>query len=47
MKEYDNCVNCGKETEYKRSVPVDFRDHYVEGAGQLCPECFNKIYKEK
>jgi len=42
----DNCVCCGKETEYDREAHIDFRMYYVEGAGQLCEECWKKIYKE-
>lgn len=42
--EHDKCVNCGKETEYPKDAHVDFRDDYIEGAGQLCKDCRKKIY---
>jgi hypothetical protein len=45
--EIDNCANCGKPTIYPKSVNVDFRQYYIDGAGQLCKECYNKIYNEK
>ena len=41
-KEY--CVKCGKETPYTKDVPIDQRDCYIEGAGQLCDDCFIEIY---
>ncbi len=43
-KEKDHCVLCGKETEYLKNTPVDEKNYYVEGGGQLCQECFSKIY---
>ena len=33
------CIICGKETAVDVNTHVDFRDGYVEGAGQLCIEC--------
>ena len=43
----DKCVSCGKETEYERETHIDYWMYYVEGAGQLCRECFEKVYKEE
>jgi hypothetical protein len=40
--EYDSCILCGVETEYKRSTHIDMRVGYIEGAGQLCRKCYNK-----
>ena len=45
-KEMDICVSCGKETKYPKMLNIDLREHYIEGAGQLCPKCFLTIYKE-
>lgn len=42
-KGYDLCVNCKKETPYKTEVPVEYRDNYIEGAGQLCKDCFESV----
>ena len=36
MSDFDICVLCGKETPYKKEVPIDFRIGYVEGSGQCC-----------
>jgi len=38
------CVLCGKNTHIDKNTPTDFRPYYVEGAGQCCRECYNKIY---
>jgi len=45
--EKEKCVSCGKVTEYKITDHIDARENYVEGAGQLCSECYKEIYNEK
>lgn len=40
----DLCVTCGEETPYDTATPIAAREHYVEGAGQLCGGCNLKIY---
>jgi len=40
----DKCVLCATDTEYDINTHIDYRNHYVEGAGQLCKECWNKTY---
>ncbi len=40
-KEKDVCVLCGSETPYYKSDHVSSRYHYIEGAGQLCKECYD------
>lgn len=37
MKE--NCIICGKETQYDINTHIDLRNNYIEGAGQLCNQC--------
>ena len=44
---HDKCTVCGKETEYDEFDHIDFRNFYVEGAGQLCCQCWNEIYEIK
>ena len=44
--ETEKCVNCEVETNVPVNEHVDLRKFYVEGAGQLCEECWNKIYKK-
>lgn len=45
--EKDKCVVCSKVTIYNKFDHIDNRNFYVEGCGQLCPECFNRVYTEK
>ena len=42
--EVERCVICGKPTEYRADTPIDKRDCYVDGAGQLCRMCYFEIY---
>ena len=39
------CALCGAKTDVPKSLPVDERDCYIYGAGQLCRSCFNKVTK--
>ena len=45
-EEKELCVLCGKETEEYKSTHIDLRKNYIDGAGQLCNECADKIYKD-
>jgi len=40
----DKCVSCGEKSIYDREEYIDFRVGYIEGAGQLCLDCYDKIY---
>jgi hypothetical protein len=42
--EKDKCIVCGLDTQYEQSLDIEFRQHYVEGAGQLCTKCHKDIY---
>ena len=42
MKE--QCVVCKQKTLYNKTDHIDFRIGYVQGVGQLCLDCFGKIY---
>lgn len=44
FSEYENCVLCGKRTEILRKTPTHSRENYIEGCGQLCPECVKEVY---
>ena len=44
--EKDKCVLCGKETEYNKETHIDERMWYVESAGQLCEECWERVYRK-
>lgn len=40
----ERCVLCGRTTDIYVGTPVDMRNCYVEGAGQLCPDCWAELY---
>ena len=40
--EYEVCVMCGDTIPYLKSTHIDLRNGYIEGAGQLCKECYEK-----
>jgi hypothetical protein len=48
-KLFDRCVDpkCGKTTKYLITDPIEIRTGYMEGAGQLCPNCFRELYAAK
>lgn len=39
----EKCVLCGKETEYTFGVPIQERNYYVSGCGQLCKQCYLEV----
>jgi len=40
----DKCVMCGAKTEYDVDTHIDVRKCYIEGAGQMCQPCHQRIY---
>jgi hypothetical protein len=42
----EKCVICKTETEELIHTHIDYRSYYVEGAGQLCKDCYEKIYNK-
>lgn len=44
-QEKDKCVVCKRKTPYTKDTPIDERLYYIEGAGQLCKNCHERIYK--
>ena len=40
----DICARCGKETEYDINTPLKVLRWYVEGAGQMCEDCWFKLW---
>ena len=38
-EEYERCVMCGALTSVPISMPVDWRENYEIGLGQICAEC--------
>ena len=39
---YEDCILCGVKTTTLKTTHIDFRTGYIEGAGQLCRECYMK-----
>lgn len=46
-EEFERCVICGKLTCVPISMPVDQRENYEIGLGQICAECAKKEREEK
>lgn len=40
----EKCVVCYGKTGYKFGVPIDERQFYFAGVGQLCEKCYAEIY---
>ena len=39
---YEECILCGIETTILKTTHIDFRTGYIEGAVQLCGDCYMK-----
>ncbi len=39
----DYCVICKGETPFTKETPVEHRQHYVSGTGQLCEKCCKDV----
>ena len=46
LEEKDKCTMCNDDSVYDMSMPIDLRRGYIEGSGQLCLECYDKIYNK-
>ena len=44
-EEFERCVVCGTLTCVPVSMPVDWRENYEIGLGQICTECAKKQRK--
>lgn len=40
----DICVRCGKPSIYDMQAPITRRRYYIEGAGQLCEDCWYMLW---
>ena len=40
----EKCIRCGKPTPYHLNTPITPRRYFIEGSGQLCAECYRKLY---
>ena len=41
-EEFERCVMCGALTSVPISMPVNWRENYEIGFGQICAECAKK-----
>ena len=46
-EEFERCVVCGALTCIPISMPVDWRENYEIGLGQICAECAKKEREAK
>lgn len=40
----ETCVICGKDTDVPIDLDISQRKAYIVGAGQLCDDCYRKLY---
>jgi hypothetical protein len=43
----EKCIICNKQLKIKKTEDIQRRKYYIQGAGQLCETCYNKLYKEE
>lgn len=46
-KKLEHCICCHIGLDIPVDLELDYRSFYVEGAGQLCYDCYHKIYRSK
>ena len=46
-EELDICVICGAITDVPLSKPIDNREFYEVGCGQLCRNCYIKLHSDE
>lgn len=47
LRQRECCVLCHEDTGYTADVPIEKRQYYYEGCGQLCLNCYRKIQEEQ
>ena len=40
------CIRCGRPTPYDIHTPISSRLYYIDGSGQLCEDCWKRVYGE-
>jgi len=45
-EEYERCILCGELTCIPVSMPIDWRENYEIGCGQICAACAKKQREE-
>lgn len=41
---YETCVCCHKKINISKNEEIELRPFYIEGAGQLCYDCYHELY---
>ncbi|MBQ6702167.1 MAG: hypothetical protein IJN17_04355 [Clostridia bacterium] len=44
-EKFERCVICGALTDISVDTPIDLRRFYVEGCGQVCVKCHQKLQR--
>ena len=42
----EKCILCGKDTGIPFNDPIDDRKYFIDGCGQLCEDCFDRLQYE-
>ena len=45
-EKFEHCVMCGTLTDVQISTPVEWRENYEIGLGQICAGCAKKMQNE-
>lgn len=40
---YEHCIICKQKLNILKATPVEKREFYIFGAGQMCDKCYNKF----
>lgn len=46
IKKTEKCILCGKDTGIPFNDPIDDRKYFIDGCGQLCEDCFDRMQYE-
>ncbi|NBI70631.1 hypothetical protein D3Z50_06085 [Clostridiaceae bacterium] len=46
-KKFEKCICCHKRLNIPMNMEIEFRSFYIEGAGQLCYNCYQELYVRK
>ncbi len=45
-EQFEQCVICGNTTRYMLHTPIEDREFYIIGCGQLCFDCYKKTCED-
>ena len=44
---YEKCISCKELTGTPKTLDIKQRLYYIEGAGQMCRDCWEVLYPQK